>query len=369
MKIAFCLFKYFPFGGLQRDMLATAKICHESGHEIHIYCMKWRGKKPDWMSINEINISDVSNHSRAKAFSKKVGKLLDKASFDCVIGFNRMENLNIYFASDECFAAQKKNRPWWRQFTSRVRTYKKLERAVFSPRSKTSILCLTEQQKNAYQDYYHTQDERLIVLPPNLPFQKTHEKDDHISKQLRTSLGIKADDFMLLSIASNFNTKGVDRSILAFGSLEASQQQHCHLVIIGPGNIDDMKKLCKKQKINTAHIHFVGSQHDINPYLAAAHIFLHPARHEAGGIVLLEAIKAHIPIITTLVCGYSSIVKTAQAGKVLPLDFSQAQYNKSLRKFLNHTVLEQYAQNAGQYADRLIPGQAITQTVRAIEEY
>ena len=41
MKLAFVLFRYFPYGGLERDMLAMAKLCRDRGHEITIYTREW----------------------------------------------------------------------------------------------------------------------------------------------------------------------------------------------------------------------------------------------------------------------------------------------------------------------------------------
>jgi CBS domain-containing protein len=34
MKFAFCLYKYFPFGGQQRDFLKIAKTCTKRGHHV-----------------------------------------------------------------------------------------------------------------------------------------------------------------------------------------------------------------------------------------------------------------------------------------------------------------------------------------------
>ena len=32
MRLAFCLYKYFPHGGLQRDLLRIALACQRRGH-------------------------------------------------------------------------------------------------------------------------------------------------------------------------------------------------------------------------------------------------------------------------------------------------------------------------------------------------
>ena len=37
MKLAFLLFEYFPYGGLQRDMVAIATKALERGHQVTVF--------------------------------------------------------------------------------------------------------------------------------------------------------------------------------------------------------------------------------------------------------------------------------------------------------------------------------------------
>ena len=86
MKLAFLIFKYFPYGGLQRDCLRLANFCAEQGHNVTIITMDWQGAKPEYVKVNIIPNRGLSNHSRAKHFAKAVEGLL--TNFDKVIGFD-----------------------------------------------------------------------------------------------------------------------------------------------------------------------------------------------------------------------------------------------------------------------------------------
>jgi hypothetical protein len=46
MQLAFCLYKYFPHGGLQRDFMRIAFACQARGHAIRVYTLEWRGEVP-----------------------------------------------------------------------------------------------------------------------------------------------------------------------------------------------------------------------------------------------------------------------------------------------------------------------------------
>ena len=59
MKIAVCLNKFFPFGGLARDFLNITTVCHNRGHKIDVYVMEWHGDMPENFNIHIISISFI----------------------------------------------------------------------------------------------------------------------------------------------------------------------------------------------------------------------------------------------------------------------------------------------------------------------
>ena len=54
VNFAFCIFKYFPFGGLERDFTRIIQACQQNGHDIDVYTMKWEGEKPENLRITLI---------------------------------------------------------------------------------------------------------------------------------------------------------------------------------------------------------------------------------------------------------------------------------------------------------------------------
>lgn len=42
MIVAFCLYKYFPFGGLQRDFMRIAQTVAARGHHVRVYTQSGR---------------------------------------------------------------------------------------------------------------------------------------------------------------------------------------------------------------------------------------------------------------------------------------------------------------------------------------
>jgi UDP-glucose:(heptosyl)LPS alpha-1,3-glucosyltransferase len=74
---------------------------------------------------------------------------------------------------------------------------------------------------------------------------------------------------------------------------------------------------------------------DIPRFLLGADLLIHPAYNENTGTVLLEAVVAGLPVLTTAVCGYAHYIDEAGAGIVLPDPFAQTAMNEALAHMLN----------------------------------
>ena len=56
MKLAFYLFNYFPFGGLERDFLEISKACLAKGYSIDVFTMKWEGERLPGLNITLVPV-------------------------------------------------------------------------------------------------------------------------------------------------------------------------------------------------------------------------------------------------------------------------------------------------------------------------
>jgi len=73
---------------------------------------------------------------------------------------------------------------------------------------------------------------------------------------------------------------------------------------------------------------------DIPRFLLGADLLIHPAYNENTGTVLLEAVVAGLPVLTTAACGYAHYIEEAGAGRVVPLPFDQAGFEALLAGML-----------------------------------
>jgi UDP-glucose:(heptosyl)LPS alpha-1,3-glucosyltransferase len=351
MRLAFCLFKYFPYGGLQRDFLRIARACHTRGHRIDVYTMQWDGELESDFNIHILNTKGLQNHNRRENFVKQLQSTLAKEKYDLIVGFNKMPGLDVYYAADTCYQAKaRKQHGLLYRLTNRYRRTLAFEKAVFSAREKTKILLIAPREQQEFMHYYATQPERFHVLPPGIAKDRMQASNaESLRREKRAAHQLNENDFLLLMVGSGFKTKGLDRALLAVSALPKEILKRTHLFVIGTDNEKPFSRLASRLGIQK-HLHFLGGRDDVPHYYLAADLLLHPAYNENTGTVLLEALAGGLPVLTTDVCGYAHYVENAGGGAVLASPFNQLQFNKTLSDMLLSPERSKLQQNALEFA-------------------
>lgn len=348
MKFAFCLFKYFPFGGLQRDFLRIAKECLDRGHQVDVFTMSWEGEREPGLTIHIVPARGFSNHARAKNFVTDIAQRF--LSYDAVMGFNKMPGLDIYYAADTCYQAKARiQRGAWYRLTRRYHHLVSFESAVFRS-SSTEILLLSRQQQDDFMRYYQTSPAKFHLLPPGIAKDRVAPQNAReIRQRVRKEWAIEENELLLLMVGSGFKTKGLDRVLRATAALPSDLQARCKVYIIGKDNPRSFQKQASKLGIQEK-IHFLGGRLDVPNFFLAADLLLHPAYNENTGTVLLEAMASGLPVLVTDVCGYASYIRDANAGQVLSSPFNQFEFNQTVANMLLSPQREDWQKNAICYA-------------------
>lgn len=348
MKLAFCLFKYFPYGGLQRDLRAIINACLARGHVVDIYTLEWQGEPLPNVKIHVLPRKGWTNHRCYWNFSNYIVTHLKKQGYDAIVGFNKVAGLDVYYAADPCFlqVANTLKHPLYR-FVPRFRCFAALEKTIFAPMAQTQILALADKQIEDFYQYYHTPKQRFHLLPPWLNADRFPPEDTAtIRANVRQQFQLSDTDNLILFVGSGFKTKGLDRALLALASLPTELKEKTQLFVIGHDKTTKFNKLAQQLNV-TSNLHFLGGRNDIPAFMFSADLLLHPAYAENTGNVLLEAIVAGLPVLTTQACGFANHVTQAQAGIVLPLPFEQTQLNQTLITMLTDKTMRETMRQHG----------------------
>ena len=152
---------------------------------------------------------------------------------------------------------------------------------------------------------------------------------EHWSKLAVIHCGVNPDLF------AQINEKTDDRRLLYVGRLSASKglpilldslmilkdtYPELNLTVVGDGEDRNMITAKVEQLGLQKQVKFVGyqSQTEVRQYLQQSSIFVLPSFAEGVPVVLMEAMAARLPVITTQIAGVSELVEDGVNGYVIP---------------------------------------------------
>lgn len=350
MKIALCIFRFFAFGGLQKDFLRLATTCAARGHDVRAYC--GNDSAPAELLRAKLNLKMLplhgwTNHSRARSFEKQFAEIAAEENFDCVIGFNRMAGLDFYFAGDSCFAeriARADLREKIKFLLPRYRTFLRMEKSVFSPQAKTRILTISPNQQHDYIRRHQTPSSRFFRVPLDFDPRCRELAGDPARKaelrsRTREDLGVRSGEFALILVGSDFKRKGALRIINAVAALPSEFRAKTKIFLIGDSVAGPYLDAAAHAGL-TNNVFALGGRKDVPALLCAADWMIHPAEDEAGGSVLLEAAVLGVPVICTEICGFAGEIERWEGGFVLTHPFRQQSLNLLLTRIAKRRFSE-----------------------------
>lgn len=339
MKIALTLFKYFPFGGLQRDMAAISCELVNRSHQVTILTTDWKGDRLRDAELEILQNKGISNHSRMADYSSRIARIKKQQRFDIMVGFNKCAGLDVYYVADVCWQ-NKLHGQWLKQHLPRYRTYLDLESQTFNNPYCTFLFISAKEIEN-YRRFYSFSRNQALLLPPGID-QKFIRPENavEIRKKFRKEFDLADKDTACLFVGSGFKTKGLDRAIRAFAGLPGTNKR---FFVIGKDKTIAYQKLARQFGV-ARQVFFLGGRDDVQRFYLGCDMLLHPARFENTGTVLLEAALSGLYVIATANCGYAGHIKAMACGEVIDEPFQQQALNQAILrlKTVDHDKTEQY---------------------------
>jgi UDP-glucose:(heptosyl)LPS alpha-1,3-glucosyltransferase len=114
-------------------------------------------------------------------------------------------------------------------------------------------------------------------------------------RTLKTAIQINPDDLLLLFVGNEYKRKNL---ATVFEAVAKLQDLRLHVGIVGRADPHEFRNLAERLGIAT-RVHFFGPSSNMGQYYGAADMFVFPTLYEAFSLVILEAMAAGLPIITT----------------------------------------------------------------------
>jgi len=373
MQIALCIFKYFPYGGIQRDLMKFARESLSRGHRVRIYVVRWNGELPPEVQGGALEIvvapvKALTNHQLYARFARWVLAHLRAHPVDVVVGMNKMPGLDVYYAGDSCYEEKARTqRGVLYRLLPRYRHFAAFERAVFDPAVPTRILTISDRETPLFRKHYGTPVGRFEALPPGIDPDRRAPPDPAAARaEFRAEFDLDDGTLLLLFIGSGFIKKGLDRALLAVHALPPELYRRTQLFVVGHDNAEPFRRMVRRLGIHD-QVRFFPGRPDVPRFLFGADGLLLPAYDENAGMVIIEAMIAGVPALVTRNCGYARYLEGADAGLVADQPFDQEAFNAQLVELLTSERRERWRSNGMRMADDPSIYQLATRAVDAFE--
>jgi len=181
------------------------------------------------------------------------------------------------------------------------------------------LICNSERTKRDVVDRVGVPEERVHVIYYGCDPQQFPLITDSERQRARERLGWTTDHPVAAFIgALSDRRKGFDTLFETWKRLCRNRQWDCDLAVIGGG----AELTAWRERANTAgiaaRVKFLGFRHDVSQVLAACDVLVHPARYEAYGLGVQEAICRGLPALVSTTAGVAERYPPALRWLLIP---------------------------------------------------
>jgi D-inositol-3-phosphate glycosyltransferase len=225
------------------------------------------------------------------------------------------------------------------------------------------LVAATPVERTQMVELYGANPDKIGIVPPGVDLELFRPLP---CEQARTSIGMPADDLLILFVGRIQRLKGIDTLMRAM-SLVLQQQPElrhrvCVSIIGGDPTPDSSRERAELERLNSLRaelgigdlVTFLGAkdQDTLVNYYSAASMVVMPSHYESFGMVALEAMACGTPVIASDVGGLSFNVSDGFNGFLVP-DRNPAALAEKIGLLLKHDHLRrQLGAQARKWAQR-----------------
>lgn len=300
MKIALAHKHLDLRGGTERVLYRTAQGLKDRGHEVHLFCGRFRIAPPAGVIIHHVPYLPWPRTARLLSFALLAPGFIARHCCDVVMSFDKMARQDVFRSGGgphRLFVEKmiKHSNPWrrlWYNVSPYHRANISIEARQLSLMGTRKIIAVCTQVKHELMETYRVPEDKIVVIHNGVDLERFHPRNrEERGKRIRDALGIPSDRPVVLFVGTGFRRKGLDRLLRLW---DLPELNGVYLLIVG----NDARLPYYRRRWNRREIVFVGAQQAVEDYFGAADLFVLPSVQEAFGNVVLEALASGIPVIT-----------------------------------------------------------------------
>jgi UDP-glucose:(heptosyl)LPS alpha-1,3-glucosyltransferase len=340
-------------GGAESYAVQLAERLVEDGWEVHLVGHSWDGH-PSAAVFHEIPRLPrwVPPSIRILDFALRHRRIVEQARFDVVLGFGNTLTMNVYqshggvhylssvrkleairnpvlrlFKKAAMFAAPKYHARAW------------IESAAFRSRQRPHIVAISDMVRRDVARYFGIPADEIRLVYNGVDSQRFGQAQTGAAKELRKSLGFGAETLFLF-MAYDFRKKGVRYLIEAAGLLrDTAGAGRFGVVVAGGPPYPTLLRITRNLRLERTVV-FPGATRTPELFYAASDVFILPTFYDACSLVVIEAMAAGLPAITTVFNGAAGIISSGVDGEVLSDPRNTVEMAGAMGRFLDRDLLE-----------------------------
>ncbi len=319
-------------GGAETYVGLLARALDAAGHEVHVLAAHVdQGELPahvHWHPIHADRRPGLGWLWPYRFAQASAGEIA-RGDFDLVIGFGHVWRQDVCIALNGCRpgllrSSQYRLRGrlarafWWlgkwaspRQWVHRCIDDRALRRG-----NCPLVIAPSERVADDFRRYFDMPSDRLCVIPLGIELAAARTDYAAARASLRAQWRLEPLDVAVMFAAHNYALKGLQPLLQAFSRV-ARTAPHARLLVCGNARDNSYRRLVRRLGLES-QVRFLGFVDDVRACMAAADTFMLPTFGDACSLVVLEAMSAGLPVLTTRSNGAAELISDGRDGFVIP---------------------------------------------------
>lgn len=318
-------------GGAETYIVDLCRSLIRAGHQVDLYAESWReGSLPPEVRAVQVAATGRTRLHRLWSFARNSEAALRHADYDCTVGFiNTYEHDviipqgGVHQGSLEANAQRFRNpllRGLYRlgkRLNPKHAVYRMIEGRQYDPKRQARVVAVSNMVRRHVQQFHHVSRSLISVVPNAIdPNRVRLAHPGAVRCAFRNRLGIEPTDLVALFMGHNFALKGLKPLLHALAARNRQGRRPIRLLVCGGGSVASYRRIAQRLGLGET-VHFLGFHPDIRECYAASDLFVLPSYYDPCSLVVLEALAAGLPVITTVQNGASELMVDGKEGYVL----------------------------------------------------
>jgi UDP-glucose:(heptosyl)LPS alpha-1,3-glucosyltransferase len=318
-------------GGAEKYAGSLARYLAAAGHEVHVVARHVdSGELPREISVHRIRLRRLPGLKwlRAYRFAAASERALKGMDIDFILGFSKVWHQHAYLSvggphpaaldhSSRRFRSGLSRAAWvlGKLLSPKQWSFRAIDRKAFHSGRDPHVIAASRMSAEHFQRYHGVPAERISVVYNGLDDANPLQDAAAARETFRRTCGLASDDVAVLFVARNYALKGLEPLLEAFAPV-ARRCPHAKLIVCGSDHNARHRRQARRLGVED-QVRFLGFLEDVRACFAGCDLFAFPSFYDPCSLVVLEAMSAGLPVITTRQNGAGELLVEGVDGFVL----------------------------------------------------